>query len=987
MGLRQAITLFLDPDTQSKLAQDFRAAGAKGIDALKAEFATKMADLKYDFSKGLIDERTFKDQSKRVADTFDKEVRGAMDRLVDSGKAGTEEYRRLGAEIKSVGREAGPMQALWGRAKSAVIGLGASIAAAFTVRAIVDFSKELFRLGMNAEETASKFNTTFGAGAAEATAFLDDFANKAGLSTQQGQDFLATIGAMVQGMGATAAASVPMSQQILKLAGDLQSFHNVPIEQTFTALRSGLVGEYEPLRRFGIVLTAATVEMKAMEMTGKTNAATLTALEKSQAALTLATEKMGPALGDLNRTSDSTSNTLRRMNAEWVDFKTRLGEAMVEGINASGIIGGMGDQIGSLNEWFDRNRETIVAWVSTIADFVGTGVRHITRIAVGTKNELAAIGSFLSAFWRHVQREWIQLQIGFMGVSRVILDAVGGLLSALSTAARALGLEGLADTLQRGAQQSTRVLNDLAVGIKTKEREWRALWDDPAATKTTTLGGSIAANVEAGGKKAGTALDGVATASGVAAAKAAEKWEAFQVRFRASMDNSVAAANKAQGEILDSLESYLGQHERAYRTANTQRLKDLATTTAAEDTIRENALREEMARLNRVLQSTTATEAEKRHAFERTTEIQAELDARAARSTLEAADRQADSHEAAQERIRQALVDSGMTSEEVAEVMEEAGTGAATGTKTSWLEAAGVMVNALQNLGNVTGGVFGKIVGGIGGIVSGLTTAVSGFKAFQSVTEGGLSGLIQKVAGLAGGFGGVIAVASQLPGIIKGAVGLLGDVLDGLGIINRNKDPGRFSSNNEAYLAAVNGGAFSKDGFTNPLEFLLAKSPESKGGQGGWATTDAQNDAWRKLMGAIVQLNRRGAVPEQFRQFIDDALAYKFHAGGVIGREPRLHGGGWLRPNERRFIGEVGEIVLPVDISQRLAQIVAGGAATPLMSSSSHNEDNRALAVTVNLSGVHDREIPRAVAQAVIEAAGREYQDQSALQGNTRVGR
>ena len=47
-----------------------------------------------------------------------------------------------------------------------------------------------------------------------------------------------------------------MTVGMTKLATDLASFNNTSVQDAITALQSGLVGESEPFRRFGVQLSA-----------------------------------------------------------------------------------------------------------------------------------------------------------------------------------------------------------------------------------------------------------------------------------------------------------------------------------------------------------------------------------------------------------------------------------------------------------------------------------------------------------------------------------------------------------------------------------------------------------------------------------------------------------------------------------------------------------------------------------------------------------
>lgn len=208
--------------------------------------------------------------------------------------------------------------------------IGGFIAAAFSIRAIVNFTREMFRLGASAAETGSKFRTVFGSDRArELDAFLGQWARLAGLTREAGQNMLANFGAVFQGAGLAADASADLSEQMVRLAGDLQSFHDVPIAEVFQALRSGTTGETEPLKRFGIVLRATEVDARALAMTGKETAASLTEQERVVARVALIYEKAGVAVGDLAKTQDSEANTARRIMATYEQLRQNFANGLL----------------------------------------------------------------------------------------------------------------------------------------------------------------------------------------------------------------------------------------------------------------------------------------------------------------------------------------------------------------------------------------------------------------------------------------------------------------------------------------------------------------------------------------------------------------------------------------------------------------------------------------------------------------------------------
>jgi len=203
--------------------------------------------------------------------------------------------------------------------------------AIFAAKSLFDFSKAALDVAVTADEAASAFNTTFGTAAERATKFLEDFANKAGLTVSEAQQLNAILGSVAQGIGFTAEESADLAIKMTTVAADIASFMNVsegaaPVLQSF---QRALVGERESLATYGIKISELEVQTQALMMTGKKNAAQLTRQEKGYATIALITEKAGVQIGDLDRTLEGFANQSRMVGAELRELKEEIGRQLI----------------------------------------------------------------------------------------------------------------------------------------------------------------------------------------------------------------------------------------------------------------------------------------------------------------------------------------------------------------------------------------------------------------------------------------------------------------------------------------------------------------------------------------------------------------------------------------------------------------------------------------------------------------------------------
>ncbi len=103
-------------------------------------------------------------------------------------------------------------------------------------------------------ETASKLDVVFKGNAAAVRDWGNAYAKEVGRSEAQVQNFLADTGAVLSGLGLDPGKAAAMSKTVTGLAVDLASMFNTSDADALQSLLSGLVGESEPLKKFGLIV-------------------------------------------------------------------------------------------------------------------------------------------------------------------------------------------------------------------------------------------------------------------------------------------------------------------------------------------------------------------------------------------------------------------------------------------------------------------------------------------------------------------------------------------------------------------------------------------------------------------------------------------------------------------------------------------------------------------------------------------------------------
>lgn len=228
------------------------------------------------------------------------------------------------AKFDSAGKKTGKTLGLLGKAsKIAVVGLGAlAIGAAGAGAKVVG-------LASDAAEVDSKMNVVFGRNLPKLKKDLDAFSAATGTSRYELRQQAADMGALLKPLVGGSKGAADMSSQFVKLATDLGSFNNVPTAEALGAIRSGLIGEAEPLRRFGVLLSAGAVEAEAYARGIAKQGAELTEQQKVMARASLIMKQTTLAQGDATRTADGMANQMKRLRANVTDAATSIGVALI----------------------------------------------------------------------------------------------------------------------------------------------------------------------------------------------------------------------------------------------------------------------------------------------------------------------------------------------------------------------------------------------------------------------------------------------------------------------------------------------------------------------------------------------------------------------------------------------------------------------------------------------------------------------------------
>ena len=220
--------------------------------------------------------------------------------------------------LGSIGKLAGPLAAV-----------GGAIAGAFAGAQLVGFAKDAIDSATNIGEQLSKLNVLIPESSAKFDEWSNTTAKALGIAKGDALEAAGNFVNLFKAAGKVGDEGIDASKTFVRLASGMASFNNASPEETLAALESGLRGEFEPLRKYGVLLDDATLRTKAFEKgLIRSEKDALTPQQKTLAAYEAILAQTGDQIDDFARTSDSAANKQRALGAQFEDVKTKIGTAL-----------------------------------------------------------------------------------------------------------------------------------------------------------------------------------------------------------------------------------------------------------------------------------------------------------------------------------------------------------------------------------------------------------------------------------------------------------------------------------------------------------------------------------------------------------------------------------------------------------------------------------------------------------------------------------
>jgi hypothetical protein len=329
-----------------------------------------------------------------------KATKGANDSFKDLGK----KFGKIGANIAKV---------------TAGIGIGIGVLAVSQIKKAIDAASDL-------SEATNAVKVSFGDAAEGILELGENAARGLGLSKTELFGIATQFSSFAGTIAGEGGNIVEVVDEISQRGADFASVFNLDVGDALAKFQSGLAGQSEPLRMYGIDLSATAVEAHALEK-GITDGTTqMTEAEKVTARYSLLMQETSDVTGDFANTSDGLANQQRILAAEIEETRAEIGEKFMpimqdiqefildtvipafqdfwaSIIDPSGEaqtqLKFIGDSMSKFAETFgiasnDITSDQVFKW---LGDSIISVMRQLTHMSVFTQEIFGAIGQYFSA--------------------------------------------------------------------------------------------------------------------------------------------------------------------------------------------------------------------------------------------------------------------------------------------------------------------------------------------------------------------------------------------------------------------------------------------------------------------------------------------------------------------------------------------------------------------------------------------------------------
>lgn len=274
---------------------------------------------------------------------------------------------------------------------------------------------DMYEAGSHAIEAEDMFTAVMKSETEEAMQFVDEFADSLKRSRYEVMEHTAALQDTFVPLGFLRDHSRELSEQLVDIGYNISSFKDRDIGETFDKMISGIVGNHEAWRDWGVIVTESTLKAELWEMGISKSYSAVTDQEKVLARLNILMKSTADAQGNAARTMGSNANVMRSIKGVAYDLEVQIGKLFNEAFLPYLI---------EVRDYLFENKERIIEFGKKVVDNISAGVKWLVEFSAKLwemRDIIVTVGKFMVALWA-------------VKKVRSYASAIGGVIEKLETA-------------------------------------------------------------------------------------------------------------------------------------------------------------------------------------------------------------------------------------------------------------------------------------------------------------------------------------------------------------------------------------------------------------------------------------------------------------------------------------------------------------------------------------------------------------------------
>ena len=296
--------------------------------------------------------------------------------------------------------------------------VGTMVAAAFSVKAVVDFGKQCTEAYASIAAEESAFAQIMGDYADTAQAKLNAVSDATGISATRMTSAMTSLTAKFKGLGYSTEDATTLATDGLLIAADAAAFWDMSLDESMSHLNSFINGSYEGGEAIGLFANDTQMAAFAIEQGIVKDAKAWSQLDEAQKQATrlLYAKNMmeaSGATGQAAKEADQYANVMANLKEHWRQFQGIIGKPILEKLvlpamqKLNEFMPKLNEAVQVGIEWLDEGFSKIKGYFEDVFTEDGINLEALPKALSNMFRDLGrSVGSLLSSFGRTLKNAW-----------------------------------------------------------------------------------------------------------------------------------------------------------------------------------------------------------------------------------------------------------------------------------------------------------------------------------------------------------------------------------------------------------------------------------------------------------------------------------------------------------------------------------------------------------------------------------------------------